>query len=190
MNGLFKPDSENQETVVNKPNRKLMFVCSGNTCRSPMAESIFRHLVKESGPHHMIDDPKTEATIEVSSAGAFARGDEPYTPYAVRVVKYEYDEDISSGYSKIAIYERLIEQDLILCMTDDLSRYLRERFQEFSDRIFSLQEMINDLSIQNIDGEVTDPYGYDYLVYMETAKQLDTILRALEPEILKYWGME
>ena len=64
------------------------------------------------------------------------------------------------------------------------------RFQEFSDRIFSLQEMINDLSIQNIDGEVTDPYGYDYLVYMETAKQLDTILRALEPEILKYWGME
>ena len=75
MNGLFKPDSENQETVANKPNRKLMFVCSGNTCRSPMAESIFRHLVKESGPHHMIDDPKTEATIEVSSAGAFARGD-------------------------------------------------------------------------------------------------------------------
>ena len=61
-------------------------------------------------------------------------------------------------------------------MTDDLSRYLRERFQEFSDRIFSLQEMINDLSIQNIDGEVTDPYGYDYLVYMETAKQLDTPL--------------
>jgi hypothetical protein len=50
--------------------------------------------------------------------------------------------------------------------------------------------MINDLSIQNIDGEVTDPYGYDYLVYMETAKQLDTIIRALEPEILKYWGME
>ncbi|MBP5416731.1 MAG: hypothetical protein J6Y58_04310, partial [Clostridiales bacterium] len=97
MNGLFKPDSENQEVVENKPNRKLMFVCSGNTCRSPMAESIFRHIFRASGPHHMIGDPDTEAKIEVSSAGAFARGDEPYTPYAVRVIKYEYDEDISSG---------------------------------------------------------------------------------------------
>ena len=47
----------------------------------------------------------------------------------------------------------------------------------------------DDLSIPNVDGEVQDPYGYDYLVYMETAKQLDKIIRALLPELLKKWGM-
>lgn len=190
MNGLFRPDPENPTAIESKPNRNLMFVCSGNTCRSPMAESIFRHLFNESGPHHLIDSPETEANIEVTSAGVFARGEEPYTPYAVRVVKYQYDEDISNGYSKIAIKERLIDQDLVLCMTDDLSRFLRERFPDIADRVFSLQEAINDLAIPNVDGDVTDPYGYDYLVYMETAKQLDTVIRALMPEILKSWNMD
>ena len=37
---------------------------------------------------------------------------------------------------------------------------------------------------------MTDPYGFEYLVYMDTAKQLDTIIREILPEILKSWGMD
>ena len=189
MNRLKKAASQAEEVTIRANHRRLMFVCSGNTCRSPLAEAIFRSIFRSTGPHYLIDDPSTEGKVIVSSAGTFAKGDEPYTVYSVRAAKYEYDEDISNGYSKLAIKERLINQDLILTMTGDGSRYLRTRFPDLSDRIFSFQEILDDLAIPNVDGEVRDPYGYDYLVYMETAKQLDKIIRALLPEILKMWGM-
>ena len=83
----------------------------------------------------------------------------------------------------------ITKQDLVLCMTADLSRYLRFKYPDMGDKVYSFQELIDDLSIPNVDGEVTDPYGYEYLVYMETAKQLDNIIRELMPEILDKWGM-
>ena len=189
MNRLKKAASQAEEITIRNNHRRICFVCSGNTCRSPLAEAIFRSIFRSTGPHYLIDDPSTEGKVIVTSAGTFAKGDEPYTVSSVKLAKYEYDEDISTGYSKIAIKERLINQDLILTMTGDGSRYLRTRFPDLSDRIFSFQEILDDLAIPNVDGEVSDPYGYDYLVYMETAKQIDKIIRALLPEILKMWGM-
>ena len=189
MNRLKKAASQAEEVTIRNNHRRICFVCSGNTCRSPLAEAIFRSIFRQTGPHYMVDDPKTEGKVIVTSAGTFAKGDEPYTVSSVKLAKYEYDEDISTGYSKIAIKERLINQDLILTMTGDGSRYLRTRFPDLSDRIFSFQEILDDLAIPNVDGEVSDPYGYDYLVYMETAKQIDKIIRALLPELLKKWGM-
>lgn len=189
MNRLKKAASQAEEITIRNNHRRICFVCSGNTCRSPLAEAIFRSIFRQTGPHYMVDDPKTEGKVIVTSAGTFAKGDEPYTVSSVKLAKYEYDEDISTGYSKIAIKERLINQDLILTMTGDGSRYLRTRFPDLSDRIFSFQEILDDLSIPNVDGEVLDPYGKDYLVYMETAKQIDKIIRALLPELLKKWGM-
>ncbi|MBR5974628.1 MAG: threonylcarbamoyl-AMP synthase [Clostridiales bacterium] len=190
MNRLNKAATANIAQVRKRSSRKIMFVCSGNTCRSPLAEAIFRSIFRTTGPHHMIGHPEVEAHVDACSAGAFASGDQPYTPYSVRIAKYEYDEDISNGTSHIAIKERLVSQDLVLCMTDDHSHFLRERFPDISDRIFSFRELLSDYDIPEVDGEVPDPYGGDYLEYMETAKQLDRIIRALMPEILKRWGME
>ncbi|MBO4689019.1 MAG: threonylcarbamoyl-AMP synthase [Clostridiales bacterium] len=190
MNRLNKAATANIAQVRKRSGKKIMFVCSGNTCRSPLAEAIFRSIFRSTGPHHMIGHPEIEAKVDACSAGAFASGDQPYTPYSVRIAKYEYDEDISGGTSHIAIKERLVSQDLVLCMTDDHSHFLRERFPDLSDRIFSFRELLSDYDIPNVDGEVPDPYGGDYLEYMETAKQLDRIIRALMPEILKHWEME
>lgn len=170
--------------------RKLMFVCAGNTSRSPMAEAIFRSLFRSSGPHYMIDDPKTRAMVEVSSSGVVAWGDEPYSTYAVTVSRLKYGEDLSSGYSKIAIYERLCTQDLILCVEESLADYLRTKHKRLADRIFSLQGLLDKYHIDAIDGEVVDPHGKDSTAYFETAEQIDMILRALIPEILKEWGMK
>ena len=99
-------------------------------------------------------------------------------------------DDGSKSVEMSVITDDLIaKQDLVLCMTADHSRYLRTKYPDLGDHIFSLQEIIDHYTIPNLDGEVQDPYGYEYLVYMDTAKQLDGIIRELMPEILKSWGM-
>lgn len=190
MNRLFKAASENDLPPSLVTHRKLMFVCSGNTCRSPMAEAIFRSIFHSTGPHHMIEDPEQEAVVEVSSAGTFAEKGKEYTKYTVDLAGYEYEEDLSGRTSQVITDDMIKQQDLVLCMTDDHSRYLRFKYPDLGDRIFSLQEIIDHYTIPNLDGNVTDPYGFEYLVYMEAAKQLDNIIRELMPEILKSWGMD
>ncbi|HBZ77987.1 MAG TPA: threonylcarbamoyl-AMP synthase [Clostridiales bacterium] len=190
MNRLFKAASESDAPVAQKSTRKIMFVCSGNTCRSPMAEAICRSIFRSTGPHHMIDHPETEANLEVTSAGTFAEKGVEFTKYTVDLAGYEYEEDLSGRTSQVVTDELISDQDLVLCMTADHSRYLRFKYPDMGDRIFSLQEIIDHFTIPNLSGEVTDPYGFEYLVYMDTAKQLDTIIREILPEILKSWGME
>ncbi len=189
MNRLFKAASESDAPLELKTNRKIMFVCSGNTCRSPMAEAIFRSVFRATGPHTMIEDPEKEATVDVCSAGTFAENGAEYTRYTVDLAGFEYEEDLTQGRSQIITDDLIAKQDLVLCMTADHSRYLRTKYPDLGDHIFSLQEIIDHYTIPNLDGEVQDPYGYEYLVYMDTAKQLDGIIRELMPEILKSWGM-
>ena len=80
-------------------------------------------------------------------------------------------------------------QDLVICVTNDHSHFLRERFPDLSDKIFSFEELLEDNYIDGIDGEVLDPYGREYEVYQKTAWQIEQILRAVLPEILKKWEM-
>ena len=169
--------------------RSIIFVCLGNTCRSPLAEVIFRSVFNSTGPHTMIDDPDTEAVVSCSSAGAFARSEQPYSSDSVRIAKSMYKEDISRGYTHIAIYERLIEHDIVICMTDQIADFLRNRFEELQDRIFSFSELIEKYGIEGVNGEVEDPYGYEFSIYMDTAKQIEDNIRALMPCLLKSWGM-
>ena len=168
--------------------RKMLFVCTGNTCRSPLAEAIARHIWKEE-PHYMMDHPEIPAEVEFSSAGAGATRGHEYTRFSVEIAEYEYDEDISQETATPVSDRIMLQQDLVVCVTDDHSRYLRFKYPEMSDRIFSFKELLDDFYIPEIDGEVTDPFGHDYLVYQETAKQIERILRAVFPEILKKWRM-
>lgn len=169
--------------------KSIIFVCLGNTCRSPLAEVIFRSVFESTGPHFMTEDPETEAVVNCSSAGAFARSEQPYSSESVRIAKSIYKEDISRGYTHIAIYERLIDHDIVICMTDEIADFLKKRFEELEDRIFSFSGLIERYGIEGVDGNVEDPYGHEFSVYMDTAKQIEDIIRALMPCLLRSWGM-
>lgn len=193
MNRLNKAAAGNKEGKVNpdgvRTMRKVLFVCSGNTCRSPLAEAILRYLWKKTGPHCLIDQPEQEVTLEVASAGVNADEGSPYTIYTVRLANFAYDEDISEGMARQITADMLNESDLVLCMTKEHSRSVRFLYPDFCKNVYSFQEMLDDLYIPEIDGEVSDPYGGDYLTYQATGSQLKEILQKLLPELLKTWGV-
>ncbi len=85
---------------------RLLFVCSGNLCRSPMAEGIARHLAAEK-----------DLAVEVRSAGTIARSGDPASENAV-VACSEIGVDISEHASQPLTSELVEWADQILCMEE------------------------------------------------------------------------
>ena len=79
----------------------LVFVCTGNICRSPMAEGMFKKLLEEKG----------ESGIDCSSAGLATFDDQS--------VALEYGVDISEHLSRMLTRSIARKADLIVCMTDE-----------------------------------------------------------------------
>ena len=190
MNRLNKAAAEKRSAKSLQPSlRKVLFVCSGNTCRSPLAEAILKALWRDSAPHSMLGRPDIPAELEVSSAGIAALEGGYYTRFSEEIAEYEYDVDITDGRAKQITEELLEAQDLVICVTGDHSHFLRTRYPDFSDHVYSFEELLDDFYIEGVDGHISDPYGCDYTVYQKTAQQIEAILRALLPDILKKWEM-
>ena len=86
--------------------RHLLFVCTGNTCRSPLAEAIARREARERG----LDD------LSFRSAGTHATADAPASEGSVEVGR-EAGLDLSSHVSTPLDHELLAWADLVLCMS-------------------------------------------------------------------------
>lgn len=110
---------------------RILFVCTGNTCRSPMAEGIFRKLARER-----------EINIEVSSAGVAAMEGVPISRHAEGVLK---DLGIHDSITSTPLHAELIEwADLILTLTQGHKRQAIAAFPEKADKIFTLKEYVEE----------------------------------------------
>ena len=132
---------------------RLLFVCAGNICRSPMAEALFRDLAR-SHP--------TLETIEVGSAGTIAlNGNLPATD-SVDVMRREFGLEIVTHRARPLT--RHLDADLVLTLDRDTEREaqalkLRARVEMLGDYVGTGEE-------------VDDPYGRSRRRYREVAVQL------------------
>lgn len=144
---------------------RVMMVCTGNTCRSPMAEGLFRKAWEELGcPCPVTVISRGTSTVEGLRA----------TPEAVRSME-RLGIDIKDHVSAPVTREDLDEADVVASMTSGHRDALLARFPQFSGKVFPLSMWVP----EEVHGDVDDPYGLGQEDYDRTALVLQRGMQAL-----------
>lgn len=147
----------------------VLFICTANICRSPMAAALFRERLKQMRPDWQ--------AWRVDSAGTWALEGEMASAYSQQVMAEE-GIDISSHRSRQVTSEMLQAYDLILTMEVGHKEALQVEFPAIARRVFLLSEMAGRVE------PVEDPYGGSIADYHAAAKQMDAILEKAMPRII------
>jgi protein-tyrosine-phosphatase len=139
----------------------VLFVCTGNSCRSPMAEVIFRA--------HLQQQNLLDATWRVESAGTWASDGAPAAQNAVELMARR-GLDLSKHRSRTVTAAMLAQFQLILVMETNHKEALLIEFPTLKDRIFMLSEMVG----RKIS--VADPVTKDISVYQLCAKEMEAYI--------------
>ncbi|NLG72072.1 MAG: low molecular weight protein arginine phosphatase [Chloroflexi bacterium] len=136
----------------------VLFICTANVCRSPLAAALLRERVKDSAQDWRIE-----------SAGTWALEGYPMVSKVEQVLN-ERGVPIPPHRSRKVTAELLQQFQLILTMEEGHKEALRFEFPEAASRIYMLSEMIN----QRFN--VPDPMGKSYREYKITAQELDRVI--------------
>ena len=149
--------------------KTILFVCTANICRSPMAAGIMRRRIAELG---LADQ------VQVLSAGVWAQEGQGASRYAVKVLG-QRNCDLSGHRSRQVTPELLDQADIVLVMEEAHRRSLFYLSPQHLGKIFLLAEMAGEYQ------EVADPFGGPIEGYEETADLLERLIEAGLPRILK-----
>jgi protein-tyrosine phosphatase len=141
----------------------ILFICSGNTCRSPMAEVLARKAIGEKlgvGPQDL-----ESKGISVISAGSFATPGARAAPPAIEVIA-ELGGDLSKHRSRALSVELIHQADQIYTMSRSHAASVASLAPSAAEKTSPLDP----------DGDIEDPIGGDIALYQTTAKHLQELI--------------
>ncbi len=140
--------------------QKIMFVCTGNICRSAMAEKLLAKRVKEEN-----------LDAEIYSCGTFAENGDYPTVEAIEAMQ-EYDVDMKKHRATNIRESNIEKMDLILCATTNHKNMVLQLYPQLNGKIYTMKEYVGDTK----DGiNISDPWGCNLTIYRMCAAELNKI---------------
>ncbi|MBP3800517.1 MAG: low molecular weight protein arginine phosphatase [Clostridia bacterium] len=152
----------------------IMFICTGNICRSAMAHWLFEKKLEE----------KRIGNIQVFSSGIYASiGDTP--TYEAKRVMEEYGVNMKHHRATNTRYSDIEKMDLILCATASHKNEVINMYPNLKDKVFTMKEYVNYNREYHDSINIKDPWGYDIDTYRSCIAEIDECLNLLIEKILE-----
>lgn len=149
----------------------ILFVCSGNACRSPMAEGLLRKKLY----------PQYKTNLIIHSAGTLGISGSPAAPNAVTVAK-EKGVDIYQHISKGINKKIMTEADIIFVMADYHKKTLDQNYSKNIQKIFLLTNFGLDKKEQE-NVSIKDPIGENLTFYRQVINHIERELERVVPQL-------
>ncbi|NLM51708.1 MAG: low molecular weight protein arginine phosphatase [Firmicutes bacterium] len=146
--------------------KKLIFVCSGNTCRSPLAKVLARDIFAKAG----LDDWAVDSAGTAALHGMSASGHALTAAHTLGL-------DLSLHQAKPITEMLAQEADLILVMTRAHKDFLLHTWPALAGKIYTIKEFVGEA------GDVADPFGKTAAHYLETAQELQALLQQVAKKL-------
>ena len=148
---------------------KIMFICTGNICRSAMAHWLLEKKAKDEGR----DD------IEVYSCGVYAQEGDISTYEAKKVMKDEYGIDMEKHRATHIRNSNIQEMDLILCATISHKIAVLDMYPELEGKVFTMKEYAKYNREYHDSINIKDPWGYDIETYRSCVAEIEECIDKL-----------